>query len=91
MKRIALVFAVVTMLAMVLAPVASADENEAGWWGNIVGYPDDGNPICLTATDGSMVNNFILYSKVPLLIVQDLPSKEEPDLGDRSTREKAEH
>ena len=27
---------------------------------------------------GSMVNNFILYSKVPLLIVQDLPAKEEP-------------
>ena len=24
---------------------------------------------------GSMVNNFILYSKVPLLIVQDLPDK----------------
>lgn len=57
MKRIALVLAVVTMLAMVLAPVAMADENEAGWWGNVVGYPYDGNPICLTATDGSMVNN----------------------------------
>ena len=26
---------------------------------------------------GSMVNNFILYGNVPLLIVQDLPSKEE--------------
>ena len=24
---------------------------------------------------GSMVNNFILYGKVPLLIVQDLPAK----------------
>lgn len=34
---------------------------------------------------GSMVNNFILYSKVPLLIVQDLPVKEEPSLVDRST------
>ena len=27
---------------------------------------------------GSMVNNFILYGKVPLLIVQDLPAKQEP-------------
>jgi LysM repeat protein len=57
MKRIAMVLAVVTMLAMVLAPVALADENEAGWWGNIVGYPYDKNPICLTAVDGSMINN----------------------------------
>jgi nucleotide-binding universal stress UspA family protein len=40
---------------------------------------------------GSMVNNFILYSKVPLLIVQDLPIKEEPVIVDRSTRERAEH
>ncbi len=40
---------------------------------------------------GSMVNNFILYSKAPLLIVQDLPPKEEPVLLDRSTRERAEH
>jgi nucleotide-binding universal stress UspA family protein len=38
---------------------------------------------------GSMVNNFILYSKVPLLIVQDLPTKEEPVLVDRSTPEKS--
>jgi len=38
-----------------------------------------------------MVNNFILYSKVPLLIVQDLPIKEEPVIVDRSTRERAEH
>lgn len=32
---------------------------------------------------GSMVNNFIMYSKVPLLIVQDLPAKQKsisPDL-----------
>ena len=27
---------------------------------------------------GSVVNNFILYGKVPLLIVQDMPLKEEP-------------
>jgi len=46
---------------------------------------------------GSMVNNFILYSKVSLLIVQDLLTKEEPVLTDRSTpikssgREHAEH
>jgi hypothetical protein len=26
---------------------------------------------------GSMVNNFILYGKAPLLIVQDLPAKQE--------------
>lgn len=57
MKRIALVLALVTMLAMVLAPVALADENEAGWWGNIVGFPFNKNPICLTAVDGSMINN----------------------------------
>ena len=40
---------------------------------------------------GSMVNNFILYSKVPLLIVQDLPAKEEPGQVDMATRERAEH
>jgi len=40
---------------------------------------------------GSMVNNFILYSQVSLLIVQDLPTKEGPILLDRSTRERAEH
>jgi nucleotide-binding universal stress UspA family protein len=40
---------------------------------------------------GGMVNNFILYGKVPLLIVQDLPVKENPVLVDRSTRERAEH
>lgn len=40
---------------------------------------------------GSMVNNFILYSHVPLLIVQDLPTKEAPVLmdRDRSTMERA--
>jgi nucleotide-binding universal stress UspA family protein len=40
---------------------------------------------------GSMVINFILYGKVPLLIVQDLPSKKEPNLVDTETRERAEH
>jgi hypothetical protein len=40
---------------------------------------------------GSMVNNFILYSKVPLLIVQDLPAKEEPDKVDIIQRERTEH
>ena len=40
---------------------------------------------------GSMVNNFILYSKVPLLIVQDLPAKEEPVVLDMVPREHAEH
>ena len=37
---------------------------------------------------GSMVNSFILYSKVPLLIVQDLPAKEEPPMVDMATRER---
>jgi LysM repeat protein len=56
-KRIALVLALVTILSMVVTPVALADENEGGWWGNIVGYPHPGSPICLTAVDGSMINN----------------------------------
>ena len=38
---------------------------------------------------GSMVNNFILYSKVPLLIVQDLPTMEEPILDNWPTTEKS--
>ncbi len=40
---------------------------------------------------GSIVINFILYGKVPLLIVQDLPAKKEPILVDTATRERAEH
>lgn len=40
---------------------------------------------------GSMVNNFILYGKVSLLIAQDLPSKQEPKPLELSTRERAEH
>jgi nucleotide-binding universal stress UspA family protein len=39
---------------------------------------------------GSMVNNFILYSKVPLLIVQDLPVKDEPIVSDMTPRKLAE-
>jgi nucleotide-binding universal stress UspA family protein len=39
---------------------------------------------------GSLVNNFILYSTVPLLIVQDLPAKEEPSTNHRSARENPE-
>ena len=39
---------------------------------------------------GSMVNNFILYSKMPLLIVQDLPVKEEPIVTDMTPRKLAE-
>ena len=39
---------------------------------------------------GSMVNNFIMYGKVPLLIVQDLPAKQELSLEPIS-RERAEH
>jgi nucleotide-binding universal stress UspA family protein len=40
---------------------------------------------------GSMVNNFILYSKVPLIIVQDLPAKEESIVNDMVPREREEH
>ena len=40
---------------------------------------------------GSMVSNFILYSKVPVLIVQDLPAKEETGSVDMVTREPTEH
>jgi nucleotide-binding universal stress UspA family protein len=36
---------------------------------------------------GSMVNNFVLYSKVPLLIVQDLPAKEESAGTEMTPRE----
>lgn len=57
-KSIALVLALVTIVALVLLPpVALADENEAGWWGNVVGFPYGTNPICLTAVDGSMMDN----------------------------------
>jgi nucleotide-binding universal stress UspA family protein len=40
---------------------------------------------------GSMVNNFILYSKVPLLIVQDIPAKEETIQVNMTVREPTEH
>jgi nucleotide-binding universal stress UspA family protein len=40
---------------------------------------------------GGMVNNFILYSKVPLLIVQDLPAKEETIQADVAVRDHTEH
>ena len=40
---------------------------------------------------GSMVNNFILYGKVPLLIVQDLPVKEETSQVDIRVKEHSEH
>lgn len=39
---------------------------------------------------GSMVNNFIMYGKVPLLIVQDLPAKQEPISPDQQSNERAE-
>ena len=40
---------------------------------------------------GSMVHNFILYSKVPLLVVQDLPAKEEATRADIFIREHTTH
>jgi len=39
---------------------------------------------------GSLVNNFIFYGKVPLLIVQDLPGKQDPILPDAQSGERAE-
>ncbi len=39
---------------------------------------------------GSMVNNFILYGTVPLLVVQDLPAKQEPASSDLPSRERTE-
>ena len=39
---------------------------------------------------GSMVINLILYGKVPLLIVQDLPAKKEPILADTVKRDRPE-
>jgi nucleotide-binding universal stress UspA family protein len=40
---------------------------------------------------GSMVNNFILYGKIPLLIVQDLPAKQESMPLPLTSRERPEH
>ncbi len=40
---------------------------------------------------GSMVNNFILYGKVPLLIVQDHPAKEETSQVNITVRENSMH
>lgn len=40
---------------------------------------------------GSMVNNFIMYGKANLLIVQDLPAKQESTHLEFSSRERAEH
>jgi nucleotide-binding universal stress UspA family protein len=40
---------------------------------------------------GSMVNNFILYGKIPLLIVQDLPAKQESMPLPLTSREHPEH
>jgi nucleotide-binding universal stress UspA family protein len=39
---------------------------------------------------GSLVNNFIMYGKVPLLIVQDLPAKQELNPLELSSRERTE-
>jgi nucleotide-binding universal stress UspA family protein len=39
---------------------------------------------------GSMVHNFIMYGKAHLLIVQDLPAKQEPTSLELSSRERAE-
>ena len=39
---------------------------------------------------GSMVNNFIMYGKVSLLIVQDLPAKQEPTSPELLSSERAE-
>jgi nucleotide-binding universal stress UspA family protein len=39
---------------------------------------------------GSMVNNFIMYGKVPLLIVQDLPAKQDSIFSEMQLSERAE-
>ncbi len=39
---------------------------------------------------GSLVNNFILYGKVPLLVVQDLPGRQDPILPAAPSSERAE-
>ena len=39
---------------------------------------------------GNMVNNFIMYGKVPLLIVQDLPAKQEPMPPDLLSSERSD-
>ena len=40
---------------------------------------------------GNMVNNFILYGKTALLIVQDLPARQEPTTLEMASREPREH
>ncbi len=40
---------------------------------------------------GSVTNNFILYGKVSLLIVQDMPAKQEAKSLEQSSRERGEH
>ena len=40
---------------------------------------------------GNMVNNFILYGKVPLLIVQDLPVKDEQSQVVMAVRDQSVH
>jgi nucleotide-binding universal stress UspA family protein len=40
---------------------------------------------------GSIVDNFILYGKVPLLVVQDLPAQEDPTTSEAAVREHAGH
>jgi nucleotide-binding universal stress UspA family protein len=39
---------------------------------------------------GSMVNNFIMYGNVPLLVVQDLPAKQKPIPLEPQSRERSE-
>ncbi|HWQ46468.1 MAG TPA: universal stress protein, partial [Longilinea sp.] len=40
---------------------------------------------------GSLVNNFIMYSHIPLLIVQDLPNIQNAVSLGQQSREQAEH
>ncbi len=40
---------------------------------------------------GSMVNNFVLYSKVPLLVVQDVSTRQEPAAADVAVRGRISH
>lgn len=40
---------------------------------------------------GSMVNNFIMYSSLPLLIAQDLPARQKQSFSEIFSRERVEH
>jgi nucleotide-binding universal stress UspA family protein len=58
---------------------------------DLVALNAHGHSGCQQWPYGSMVNNFILYSQIPLLIVQDLPVKEDVVQAATTVREHPEH